>query len=443
MPIGSAKIGVLGAGLVPGGTTTFNASGTFTVPPGVKKVNITGKGGTGNPGNPGNPGNAGNQGTGGGGGGGGGQINNNFPGFCVYRGGCGGYAFKSSPFIVNSPGSPSTTTAGARGNANPLCCGNNGNAGGSGGSGDTGNAGTAGTAGTAGNAGNSSTGLCKTFNGGAGGNAGAAGSAGTGGAGGPGGNGGGGAAYNTPKPAYPIAPAGSAGTGGGPGGVGRPAAAPRPPPGTGTYFTGGIGGGGAGTTNSGGTGAAGGTYSPFPVSFCGNYPFWPPLISQGGTYPSVTAPLPNNSTWNPTLNPSMVGGPSGSFLGTRDGLNAVTLTVGNNPPANVTRLSFCNFTGNCKPGILRAGAGGGHGSMVSSNLPAPNAGFMCYIRTAGGGGGGARGGAGNTGAGGSGGTGSAATPSTFNCVPVTPGSSYPIVVGGPSGGQVVISWNPQ
>jgi hypothetical protein len=38
MPIGSSKLGVLGAGLVPGGTETFNAPGTFSIPPGVKKV---------------------------------------------------------------------------------------------------------------------------------------------------------------------------------------------------------------------------------------------------------------------------------------------------------------------------------------------------------------------------------------------------------------------
>jgi hypothetical protein len=49
MPIGTSKVGALG-GLVPGGTETFNASGTFSVPPGVKKVSITGTGGTGNPG---------------------------------------------------------------------------------------------------------------------------------------------------------------------------------------------------------------------------------------------------------------------------------------------------------------------------------------------------------------------------------------------------------
>jgi hypothetical protein len=74
MPIGSSKLGVLGAGLVPGGTETFNAPGTFSIPPGVKKVSITGIGGTGNPGTSGTAGNAGNPGTGAGGGGGGGRF---------------------------------------------------------------------------------------------------------------------------------------------------------------------------------------------------------------------------------------------------------------------------------------------------------------------------------------------------------------------------------
>ena len=59
MPIGSSKLGVLGAGLVPGGTETFNAPGTFSIPPGVKKVSVTGVGGTGNPGNCGAAGNPG------------------------------------------------------------------------------------------------------------------------------------------------------------------------------------------------------------------------------------------------------------------------------------------------------------------------------------------------------------------------------------------------
>jgi hypothetical protein len=65
MPIGSSKLGVLGAGLVPGGTETFNASGTFSVPPGVKKVSITGAGGTGILGILAMRGNSGNAGGGG------------------------------------------------------------------------------------------------------------------------------------------------------------------------------------------------------------------------------------------------------------------------------------------------------------------------------------------------------------------------------------------
>jgi len=71
MPIGTSKVGALG-GLVPGGTETFNTCGTFCVPPGVKKVSVTGVGGTGNPGNPGNTGNPGVFGTGAGAGAGGG-----------------------------------------------------------------------------------------------------------------------------------------------------------------------------------------------------------------------------------------------------------------------------------------------------------------------------------------------------------------------------------
>ena len=42
MAIGSSKSGVLGAGLVPAGSQTFNTSGTFTAPAGVRKVSIVG-----------------------------------------------------------------------------------------------------------------------------------------------------------------------------------------------------------------------------------------------------------------------------------------------------------------------------------------------------------------------------------------------------------------
>jgi len=58
----------------------------------------------------------------------------------------------------------------------------------------------------------------------------------------------------------------------------------------------------------------------------------------------------------------------------------------------------------------------------------------------GGGGGAGRGNAGNAGNAGNPGT-AAPPPATYNCVAVTPGASYPIVVG--AGTQVVISWNAQ
>ena len=68
MPIGVGKSGVLGAGLVPGGSEGFNTSGTFSVPSGVSEVSLTGLGGDGNPGNSGNPGSFGTGGSGGPGG---------------------------------------------------------------------------------------------------------------------------------------------------------------------------------------------------------------------------------------------------------------------------------------------------------------------------------------------------------------------------------------
>ena len=68
---------------------------------------------------------------------------------------------------------------------------------------------------------------------------------------------------------------------------------------------------------------------------------------------------------------------------------------------------------------------------------------ICFPVTIGGGKGGGGGGRGNAGnAGTAGNPGSAASPSTHNCLSVSPGGSYPITVGSP-GGQVKISWNPQ
>jgi len=66
MPIGTSKIGVLGGKIpVPAGSQTFNASGTFTAPIGLKTVSITGRGAAGNTGSTGNSGNSGNGGNGG------------------------------------------------------------------------------------------------------------------------------------------------------------------------------------------------------------------------------------------------------------------------------------------------------------------------------------------------------------------------------------------
>jgi hypothetical protein len=109
MPIGSSKLGVLGAGLVPGGTETFNAPGTFSIPPGVKKVSITGVGGTGNPGTQER-----REILGGGGGGGRGNAGN--AGGCGGAGGCG---VAGTPATFNcvpvTPGCTAPITVGSPG----------------------------------------------------------------------------------------------------------------------------------------------------------------------------------------------------------------------------------------------------------------------------------------------------------------------------------------
>jgi hypothetical protein len=86
------------------------------------------------------------------------------------------------------------------------------------------------------------------------------------------------------------------------------------------------------------------------------------------------------------------------------------------------------------PNIIRAGGGGG------SSFGTTNDNIIYF--GGGGGGGGGRGNAGNAGGGSPTPTGVAGTPQTFNCVPVSPGTTTPITVGTP-GGQIVISWNPQ
>lgn len=454
MPIGSSKLGVLGAGLVPGGSVTFNTSGNWPVPPGVKKVSITGKGGTGNPGNAGNQGNPGNPGTGGAGGGAGfsflGPNNAQQNRF----GRTGGHAWfaKANPqaFWLNAPPSnaspqlPSFLVLG--GNGSTCDGGINVSAGDAG---KSGNAGTAGNPGNPGNTGNSSTGLCKTFTGGAGGNAGIAGTAGNGGTGGTGGGAGG--------PGPGPGGSGSGGNGGGSGGPGS-----RPPfPGAPTIqiFNAG-GGGGAGTTNSGDNGQGVGTSGPGRTHAVGGQDtgFSSSPVNLG------VSPRPS-AGWS-NLSTNTFGGPGGG--GTGSGCQAGT------PSINITAVpldgqSCRNFTGMIAPSpqtplgyrfsepnispstipntsnIFRNGGGGGAaGRAFDTGWPGGN---ICSTvwgnyKGGGGGGGGGRGNAGNS----SGPTptpsGAAATPVTHNCVTVTPGATVPIVVASP-GGQVVISWNPQ
>jgi hypothetical protein len=125
----------------------------------------------------------------------------------------------------------------------------------------------------------------------------------------------------------------------------------------------------------------------------------------------------------------------GSAIGKVPG-NCSQLTVRN--PANQPGVAIFSPYPLANPAsqAVRSGAGGGSGSFRNNST-------SCSQQGAGGGGGGGRGNAGNAGGcGGAGGTGGAGTPTTFNCVPVSPGTTTPITVGSP-GGQIVISWNPQ
>jgi hypothetical protein len=473
MPIGSSKLGVLGAGLVPGGTETFNAPGTFSIPPGVKKVSVTGIGGTGNPGNSGTAGNPGNPGGGAGGGGGGG-ASSPCPTPGVTSGGSGG-------------ASPGGGNGGAGGNQNPPSF--FANAGSPGNAGSNGNAGSAGSAGSPGNTGCSSSGLGQTFNGGAGGNAGAAGNAGNQGNGGTAGNGGAG----MPKSPFPntAVAVGNGGNGGG-AGVAANLKGTNPPytcarngeclPGQRTRFYNNSnpclymefqygspiaasshgGGGGAGDVNSGtnfnipGQKAgnrmvtATSTENPSPPSIIPapiapgpyNHPGQPVCIINASLAPLNSPPTARNSVAFYTRgvplrglggNPGGGSGGYGKVFGYRSWTS---------PP--VMPMSASASYSSCSIGLTysgfsatntRAGGGGGGGGLAIDNPCQPNGG--------GAGGGGGRGNAGNAGgAGGAGGSGVAATPSTVNCVPVTPGCTAPITVASP-GGQVVISWNPQ
>jgi hypothetical protein len=475
MPIGSSKLGVLGAGLVPGGTETFNAPGTFSIPPGVKKVSITGKGGAGNPGVAGNPGNPGNLGGGAGGGGGASSIQ---------PGTVGGFAFNASN-CFNKTGAPCNffslndvrTGGKAMANSCPAPSANNpsNTPGSAGQQGLGGNAGSVGCAGTAGNAGQSSLALCNTFPGGAGGNAPPGGNAGNAGSGGQGGNG----STRTTTPRFTASCRGNGGNGGGQGGLAYPGPLPCC-----INAYGGWGGGGASANSDGGSGGgpapvnnrirgSGGRDNTcvFPPGFniyTVQNPSNPGNSSAGKVFRTTDFPSspfpPNNVTL--AANARAYAGGSGSATGPSifslnnncffvtpatppgpqieaPGSNPVVISgqgFAPGPPYSGPNLS--NAGGfltpkNPRPGltvnsnIFRAGGGGGAGSDGGPTQGA-----------AGGAGGGGRGNAGNAGGPSPTVSGSAANPVTFNCVPVTPGTPTPITVGSP-GGQVVISWNPQ
>ena len=486
MPIGSSKLGVLGAGLVPGGTETFNASGTWDVPPGVKTVSITGVGGTGNPGNCGTAGNPGNPGTGAGGGGGGGACSgpNCSPNVnpITKGGGAGGSAAPGGGTGgAGGTGNPVTGPPGLPGVGNPGAAGNGGNAG---------TGGSAGCVGNLGNTGCSSIALGQTFCGGAGGNAGAVGNAENAGTGGSGANGGTGRPLgpqlNT-DPTYnsPVAN-GNGGNGGGnglggfgedgnanytsPEGINLPGQGAGwlsnnfPPtalpcsPGPRTTFRvltisalGRGGGGGAGDVNSGGGGANPGnclstrSYTRYGI---------PPSVNPDFNS-NVNQPRPW-SGWSPAYTPPSCAvnslaimptrGNAGNPGGGRGGYGAVQIDgkyLGNIPSGTIKQLppagpQTLSASGGCAGTNARAGGGGGgSGSARGSGVPSKQ-------QSAGSGGGGGRGNAGNCGGlGNPGNPGNSGCNATHNCVPVIPGGSYPIVVGGPSGGSVVINWNPQ
>ena len=487
MPIGTSKVGALG-GLVPGGTETFNASGTFCVPPGVKAVSITGAGSPGNPGNSGTAGNPGNPGNGGGAGGGGasasastGPVIGASPAHRIASsystGNVGGKAIKSgagplsNPTFLNNPSFLSAGGAGApytpANPAGPTPVINLGNPGSSGTAGSAGSGGSAGSAGNPGNTGCGSSGFGYNFTGGAGGNAGTAGNAGNSGPGGPSGVGG---IRGT------SGGGGTGGSGGTCGGSGAPTGAPawaqQNPGRQYAFIAGGGGGGGAGLNGSGQSGTPtpappnpttigpltssarpsggfGGQGDPYPsLPQAG----WPPgaYYGIGGSgfqnntlYRNTSPSFPVSAPVNPWL-PIYPGSP-GPFRNEHRGCSPAG-TIANFVPGN---------SPNTRPNNAwyRAGGGGGAGgSVLSMFCGVPCASMSVNIWpgghnvfnsfAGGGGGGGGRGGAGGTGgSGGAGGTGVAATPTTQNCVPVTPGCSYPIVVN--TGGQVVISWNPQ
>jgi len=404
MPIGTGKGSLFGGGVsVEAGSQTFNSPGTFTVPPGLTKVSICGRGGSGNSGTSGGDGPSGAGGSGGHGG-------------ALTFTPCGTPGYFPAANTATKPGS----SGGAGGNAHFAPSG-----------------------GAAGNAGTPTSVFCTTV-----GNTGTGGTAGTGGHGANAGNpGGAGPTTYTQQANHSSCPvSGCRGVGGnadatnptGAGGAGVP-----------TLYAGRLGGYGVrgkscitfscgpisiawakgwGGTGGGGAGAANeGTYQcnsrTYPLqrspvvtggtAFCCS-PLAPYIKGGNGGVGAVTDPTNANNGFL-----SSASGNSGSH-GQPDNYHVNWGGSNPSPPSGY------------RSGAL-GGSGGGGGGGGSS---------MCkqYYRGEVGGGGGGGGSGGQAVYGNVGNPGNQGNPSAVNCITVSTGD-YPVVVG--NGGTVTISWNAQ
>ena len=434
MAIGAGKIGLLGAGLTPAGSLTFNAPGTAALPAGVKLVSVTGVGGSGNPGS--GTGGRGEK-SGGGAGGGGGTISysifqatyvacygQSYTQTAGASSGFGTFSGKGSTGMKKDLGYCTFSGAPVSNYNTDFLVPNNT-------SGKNGTAGSAGSPSSAGSTGQSSSAIGLTFPGGNAGNGGAGGNAGA---------------------------AGNGGTGGSPSAM------------TAQGFQGYFGSNPVSVTNARGKftyfGSGGPEYQP-GGSACGQ-PAWsfpgntsvisPAFPGPGNFYlpnyggirgasgggpgggccaPGTGCPYPGGSP--NTVNIRMVGG-FGGYANFCYGQGA------GSAEQNVSgRLQLSNMCHQASGTSIRPpGGGGGGGIWGGPEWPGPPSGnpyngtpTSSYMATSGGGGGGGAGGLGN--AGGNANSGGSASPITYNAVSAQ--GSYPVTVA--PGGSVTINWNAQ
>lgn len=404
MPIGTGKGSLFGGGVsIEAGSQTFNSSGTFTVPPGLTKVNLTGKGGKGNDGTSGG---GGPSGAGGAGGAGGastftpcGNPNYFLPSQITSRagspGGAGGAAYAL----------PSSGAAGNSGTATTVFCTTVGNTG-TGGTGGTGGHGA--NAGSPGGAGNSSGIQAANHSGnlvsGCRGNAGAAAGSNPTGAGGA------------------CTPALYHGRMGGYGAKSHMCIVYCSGPITIQWVKayGGSGGGGAGVGNAGSFTCNTHTYPEHRDSRPGGYGFCcsPNYNAARGGNGGIGSYATGGAS-SPCEQAHSSSGSQGS-AGLGD--NQHVSWGGSNPsPPSGYQLGALGGSG---------GGGGGGGSIICKT----------YYRGEVGSGGGGGGSGGQAVYGNTGNSGNQGNPSTVNCVSVSAGN-YPVVVG--TCGTVTISWNAQ